>query len=239
MKRPVLPLVFSHSHFTVVLQDLTVALLKNDLSKAKAALDAGADVNMCSLTGSRPLHVAARKGSMPLVQLLLNTPKVRLDQQDHEGYTPLMVAALNGHSDVVSKLLICHADPTRILGNGETALHLASNCSSKGVASALLEFGADVTAKTSDSGMTPLHYAAMYDNHQLAEVLMNESLWHLKEKDLQGRTPGEVAHEYANDELASLLGCAVDTLDIARHRPSPPLQPVFISQHSYHTRNLR
>lgn len=212
------------------MQDLIVAVLKNDVSDAEVSLDAGADVNMLSLTGCRPLHVAARKGSLPLVQLLLKNPKVRMDQQDDEGYTPLMVAALNGHTDVVKELLIFRADPTRTRTNGETALHLASNCRSKGVASALLDYGADVNAKTSKSKMTPLHYAAMYDNHQVVEVLKNDSLCHWQEKDSHGRTPGEVAYEYANDELAHQLGYSVDTPDRASPRPPTPIQPVFISQ---------
>lgn len=234
MKIPVLPLAFLPIPLYGCMQHLTVAVLKNDLSGVKASLAAGADINMRSLTGSCPLHVAARKGSLPLVQLLLATPKVRMDQQDDEGYTPLMVAALNGHSDVVKELLIFRADPDQTLGNGETALHLASNCSSKGVFSALLEYGADINAKTSDREMTPLHYAAMYDNHQLAEVLKNDSRRCLQEKDHIGRTPGEVAYKYTNYDLARLLGHSVDTPDIPRGRPLTPPQPVFISLHSYH-----
>ncbi|KAK3871520.1 hypothetical protein Pcinc_023328 [Petrolisthes cinctipes] len=204
--------------------ELTVAILNNNHCKVKQSLADGADVNMCSLTGTRPLHVAARIGSLLLVQLLLNTPKVRMDPEDDEGYTPLMVAALNGHSDVVKELLIYRADPTRTRRNGETALHLASKCTSKGVAVALLDYGADINAKTYDSKMTPLHYAAEFDNHQLAVILKEDALCHPNEKDIKGRTPGQVALEYGNHDLARLLGVPVPTSDLKRPRSLP--QPV-------------
>ncbi|KAK4319835.1 hypothetical protein Pmani_009253 [Petrolisthes manimaculis] len=209
--------------------ELTVAILNNNPSKVKQSLDDGADVNMCSLTGTRPLHVAARIGSLPLVQMLLNTPKVRIDPEDDEGYTPLMVAALNSHSDVVKELLIYRADPTRTRRNGETALHLASTCTSKEVAFALLHYGADINAKTYDSKMTPLHYAAEFGNLYLARILKADTLCHPNEKDIKGRTPGKVALEYGHNDLAIFLGATIPASDRIRLRSLPHHEPMKLN----------
>jgi ankyrin repeat protein len=44
-----------------------------------------------------PLYLAAQYGSVKLVEKLMATAAVNIDQADHDGWTPLFVAAYNGH----------------------------------------------------------------------------------------------------------------------------------------------
>nr|AWV55760.1 cysteinyl aspartate specific proteinase 3 [Eriocheir sinensis] len=145
--------------------------MKRQEEATRQALMAGADANLSSPTGSRPLHAAALRGSASIITTLVEH-RAKVDQVDSEGYTPLMVAALSGRVDAVRALLASGADPrlTR-LDTGETALHMAMNGGSPGVVRALLEAGADVNAQTTEEKFTPLDFAHQFDAKDLAKIL--------------------------------------------------------------------
>ncbi|KAH6701290.1 ankyrin repeat protein, partial [Leptodontidium sp. MPI-SDFR-AT-0119] len=72
--------------------------------------------------------------------------------------TPLHLAALEGHEEVVKELLDHGVDTSTADFKGRTALHLAAHGYSLGVLTLLLDKGADMTARDGE-GMTPLHLA--------------------------------------------------------------------------------
>lgn len=67
----------------------------------------GADVNIQNNRGQTPLHIAAQRGDMSIVRLLLTSKFINVDAQDCWGATPLHLASENGHIEVV-KLLVAH-----------------------------------------------------------------------------------------------------------------------------------
>ncbi|KAL0913364.1 hypothetical protein M5K25_016819 [Dendrobium thyrsiflorum] len=86
--------------------------------------------NVISNTPFRALHYAARKGDgSSTVQLL--KMGYHVNSLDENGYSPLMLSAMEGHSDVC-KILLVHgsADSELINDRKETALSLA-RCSSR------------------------------------------------------------------------------------------------------------
>jgi hypothetical protein len=85
------------------------------------------DVNG-STSGKSALTIAAARGRICLVELLLKHPDIDVNYIDQHGMTPLMLAALFGHSGVV-KLLLKHPgiDVNAARENGKTALMMA-NC---------------------------------------------------------------------------------------------------------------
>lgn len=192
-------------------QKLLWALLDNDEKETNKALDDGADVNMSSPNGSRPLHVAALKGSALLINNLVKH-KAKVDQADTQGFTPLMVAAVNGKTDAVKALLNngANATLTRCGNTGETALHLAMNHDSPEVVEALVAKGADINAKTTRDKFTPLHYAAEFNSQKMAETLLGYRNCRSK-RDKDGRTPAEVARDEKHFSLAEYLDmCTVE-----------------------------
>ncbi|KAK3768519.1 hypothetical protein RRG08_060881 [Elysia crispata] len=123
---------------------LHLAVLTGQHRLVRRLLCAGAIVDAQDLRGETPLHIACRQGHLETVKNLLTPvhykekqgnmweiPYQRLPQdlgvQNCEGQTPLHVAAIAGHEEVVELLLKAGADPN--VGeakSGRTALHLAA-----------------------------------------------------------------------------------------------------------------
>lgn len=76
--------------------------------------------------GATPLHAAASRGRLPIVNALLAREGVEVDAADAEGATPLMRAAAAGARDVCGKLLARGADSSRRDKRGRTATSWAA-----------------------------------------------------------------------------------------------------------------
>jgi hypothetical protein len=73
---------------------------------------------------SRPLHVAAARGSLAVVQVLVNA-KADLEVTDAEDRTPLHNAAAGGHRDVGALLLRAGANPEAVDQFGDTPMDIS------------------------------------------------------------------------------------------------------------------
>ncbi|XP_042223340.1 ankyrin-3-like [Homarus americanus] len=234
-------LVMCSSPNSPVDQMLVSAILALDVDKAAEAVAAGANVNLQAPGGNTPLHAAALRGEAPIILLLL-THDGDVNKADDDGFTPLMVAALNGRLDAVKDLMAGGANPklTR-LDTGETALHMAMISNSREVVTALLDAGADVNAQTKDKS-TPLHVAAEFNKQHLAEKLLKHPTCDATLEDVNGHTAAQVARMFRHDTLASMLGGADDvdssltasplqeagmTVQVVFGRPMPPGENVY------------
>ena len=83
---------------------LTMAVVCDRVRLAERMLQAGADPNSLSKDGQSALYVAADKGSVVVVQLLLDH-KADPDVKDRRGQTPLMRAVYFEHDIVVFVIL--------------------------------------------------------------------------------------------------------------------------------------
>ncbi|XP_074566971.1 putative 26S proteasome regulatory subunit p28 [Curcuma longa] len=71
------------------------------------------------------LHFAARRGDMAAVRLLTKRRGSDVNALDGEGYTPLMLAAREGHGGSCEALILAGAECRLATRRGETALSLA------------------------------------------------------------------------------------------------------------------
>ena len=144
--------------------DFFRAIKGDDAGTVRALLAQGFDPNSVDDKGQVPLYLALRDGSFKVCATLLDHPQTRLDQANAVGETPLMMAALRGHSEWAGRLLDRGARLNGI-DNGErpgwTALHYAAAGPDAKTVALLLARGARVDVRA-PNGTTPLMMAAQY-----------------------------------------------------------------------------
>ena len=112
---------------------LMLAALRGDLPLARALIARDADVNK---TGWAPLHYAASRGHVAMIDLLLEH-HAYIDAESPNGTTPLMMAAGYGSVQATRVLLRAGADAKVKNAEGLTALDFALGFSKADSASAL------------------------------------------------------------------------------------------------------
>jgi uncharacterized protein len=103
---------------------LMIAAIKGHLAPAQRLIQRGAEVNK---TGWTPLHYAASRAepdSVAMARLLLEH-HAYIDAESPNRSTPLMLAAMYGHTDVARLLLEEGADPSLRNEQGLTAVDFA------------------------------------------------------------------------------------------------------------------
>jgi len=168
---------------TMTQEELNKKLLRaaeiGDLAKVGELIGAGAQVDAADADnyGMQPLHWAAQKGHLPMVEFLLRRG-AKIDAVDKAGgVEPLHWAAANGHLSVVEFLLRegGSADAATFR-NGRRALHSAAERGYVKIVEFLLESGADPMAKTSKGAM-PIDFAGGYPEiHAILKIWSDPEL---------------------------------------------------------------
>ncbi len=111
----------------------------------------------------------AQNGHAATVRLLLDAG-AKVNLEDSDGGSALMLAAESGHSDALQALLKAGAWPRRALPDGTTALHFAAENGDSASVQALLKAGADCTDEN-DEGETPLSLAIKGNHEKIIRLL--------------------------------------------------------------------
>jgi ankyrin repeat protein len=149
---------------------LSAAALRGDAAMATLLLAAGANPNLADNEGFTPLHTAVENGHRAVVTVLLEH-KADPDWATPSGQAPLHTAA--GHGDV--ELLRLLLDKGAILHARcpiGTPLSYAVHGGRKEAAKFLLDRGTRPDVAAQQSGMTPLHWAALLGNPELLRLLL-------------------------------------------------------------------
>lgn len=121
--------------------------------------------------GETALHYAAFNGHVPAAKLLLEG-KADVNKVSRFGRTPITVAVLEQHRDMVQFLLESGADPNAAgRYSGETPLHEAANLGLVELAQLLMKHGANINAKDS-GGETPFMAAAFGPDQDVSFFLI-------------------------------------------------------------------
>jgi ankyrin repeat protein len=83
-----------------------------------------ADVNSASLFGDKPIHIAATRGDINEIQLILSQG-ADINCKGEHGYTALHDAVEQGHRDAVDYLLKHGANPEALNDDGVSPAELA------------------------------------------------------------------------------------------------------------------
>lgn len=112
--------------------------------------------------GMTPLHRAAIEGNTERLELLLlATPGIQPNKKDNDGWTPLCLAACNGHAGCVKALLRVPGILVNEKNNkGHTSLMLAVHFGHVECVEALLTVPGILANEKDYNGWTPLRFAA-------------------------------------------------------------------------------
>ncbi|KAG8011034.1 Ankyrin repeat domain-containing protein 6 [Nibea albiflora] len=148
---------------------LLVASHKGQADNVVQLINKGAKVAVTKY-GRSPLHLAAYKGHIEVVHILLKAG-CDLDIQDDGEQTALQRAAVVGNSDIISALIQEGCALDRQDKDGNTALHEVSWHGFSQSVKLLVKAGANAHAKNK-AGNTALHLACQNGHAQSSKVLL-------------------------------------------------------------------
>lgn len=192
---------------------LTQALIykqPNARSIVQILLDHGASANeLCdNFHEERPLHLAARKGDLGVMELLINNGAL-IDAQDARGLTPLATVILEGGESAVSiqccRLLLARGADVHLIDVDGNSLFSAAVMAvgPLHITELLLEYGANINAKNR-MGCSALHFAALEGRADHAEVLIGWGI-DIKATTAFGSTALHQACQSPDVETAKIL----------------------------------
>lgn len=152
---------------------LFYATQKGDIEWMRALLDAKVDIDEKNRDNEwTALHMASAAGQLEVVQLLLDR-KADTSAKTKDGFTPLYLAAQNGHDKCIEALLKAKTPINQTNGENETtALHLASCSNRPEVVKLLIDRQANHAIKDKLSS-TPLDLAALNGHAECVKALLD------------------------------------------------------------------
>ena len=156
--------------------DYFKAIEVDDAAALTAVLGRGLDPNTRGPNGDHPLTLALQSGAFKIAMVLLQHPDIQVEVRTVQDESPLMLAALKGHTEICKKLIERNADVNK---TGWTPLHYAATGGHISVIRLLLENHAYIDA-ASPNGSTPLMMAAKFGSiaavNQLLEAGADPSI---------------------------------------------------------------
>ncbi|XP_057689134.1 B-cell lymphoma 3 protein homolog [Corythoichthys intestinalis] len=153
---------------------LHLAVITQQISIVEALLRAGSDPSALDRNGQTALHLCCEYNHPECLSAVLSLPSsaVCLDMKNFQGLSPLHLAVLHAHINLVSMLLGAGADiNTMDIKSGQSPLILAVESNNAEMVHFLIESGCDVN-RPSYSGNTALHSACARGQADLVRALL-------------------------------------------------------------------
>eukprot|EP00759_Apiculatamorpha_spiralis_P004362 PhF_6_TR12596/c0_g1_i1/m.19853/K10380/ANK; ankyrin len=199
------------------------------------------DPNLLNSSGRTALHVAAVQGHHGCAQLLVKRNEMEVPQantkkpdpkkgkkdgavelkktevecEDSNGKTPLQLAAVAGHVDVLRLLTASGGSIHRVSAQYGTLLHETVSLGNVGIVKAILDAGADVNARDPRDCL-PLHIAVEKRNYDMTALLLDSGSAIDFQDVITGRTPLHISTANGDENITQLLidkKAATDTRD--------------------------
>jgi ankyrin repeat protein len=185
--------------------DFFRAVQADDARTVRAMFGSVINPGQLNPVGGEPaLVLAAREGSMHVLEALLGFPGIDTEAQAINGNTALMMAAFKHDMPAVRALLAKGAAVNRA---GWTPLHYAAASGDDEIAQLLLQRGAKVDAVSplASGAYTPLMMAAR-EGHDATSLLLIDAGANPNLKNSEGLTPVQLAERAGKAYVASAIG---------------------------------
>ena len=170
----------------------------------------GCDPKIHDSNGLTPLHCAADNGHLHIARYLIGEHNCNPQCVDNCGTTPLHLACNSGHLDVVKYLTLdqnCACDPECSLD--KDLFRKVNDANEPQVHPQRHSFGSE--------GFTPLHFACMRGNTDIATFLINTCGCNFVHPTNCGFTPFDFAQIFAQSEVVNLVS-SITVSGISRSR---------------------
>ncbi|KAM0798970.1 ankyrin repeat-containing domain protein [Usnea florida] len=122
------------------------------------------------------LMLAAQKGHLEMIEILLKHPSIGIDMQDAYGATAIVLAVREGHFDIIERLLKANANIEIVdFQVGRSALRCAAERDSAKIVALLLRHNADPSVKDREGGTATLR-AVNRGAARVLEEMMNHNV---------------------------------------------------------------
>lgn len=184
-------------------EDFFTAIKRDNAAAVTNLLSRGFDANTLDPQGLHGLFLAVQEPSPKVAEVLIRWPKTEVEFRTGKDESPLMLASLRGHIDLVKKLIDRGADVNK---TGWTPLHYAATSGHLEIINLLLENHAYIDAE-SPNGTTPLMMAANYGTSAAVKLLLDAGADATMRNQL-GMTAIDFAHKANRRDSAELIGAA-------------------------------
>ena len=152
-------------------QELWDAAGQNDVVTVENLLQRPQDPDV-EFVGATPLLIAAARGSMEAVRLLLEAKADKDKPEALTGVSPIYIASCYGHASVVRLLLDVKADMEKLSSQaGESPMYAAADRGQTEVVRLLLEARADKET-ANKHGQNPLQAASREGHEEIVHLLL-------------------------------------------------------------------
>ena len=139
---------------------LVRAIKISDADRVRTLMYANVDVNEKNYAGITPLTIAAEKGNMEIIKMLVEDGNALVNDVSSYGVTPLIAAAAAGNDEVVAYLVGQGANVSAKDDWGKTALIYAANMDNPKLVSSVIKLDKTAVNLPDNLGNTALIYAA-------------------------------------------------------------------------------
>ena len=206
-----------------------VAAAKGQEKTVNLLLSKGADPHIKNFIGLNLLHAAAEGGNTSHTLIVRSILSFDIDinsKDDESSTTPLMIAVMENHVEVVKYLLQKGADISLTVGSEKrNALHTASEHGSIAAIELLLSHGLSVNSRDG-KGNTPLMCAAAFGQIESVNCLLK----HGADPSLKGKGGWSLLHYAAQSGNVIIIETMLSKgLDIDSRGETLGLTPLMVS----------
>ena len=181
----------------------------DDVGAVQSLLQEGFDPNAVNAKGNSALYLALRDKSLKVAKLLIEQPKINLNQLNPSGENALMIACLQGDLALVERMVERGAEINK---PGWTPLAYAATNGHTAIVKFLLDHSAYIDA-AAPNGSTPLMMAAYFGQSSTVQLLLQEGA-DPNLKNAMGFTALKLAEQRGHKGVAQMI-----TSHMAKDRP--------------------